>query len=74
MESYFDESKRNEGTPATSCVLFCSGSSDFGGQDMLLHALHVASIRTRIEALILMALLFIIKNPLAGDKNFKIFY
>jgi hypothetical protein len=71
MESYFDESKRNEGTPATPSVLFCSASSNFWGQDMLLQAVLVARHSARIKALILMALIFRIKNPLAGINYYR---
>jgi hypothetical protein len=72
MESYFDESKRNAGTPATPCV-FSGSSTLFWGEDSELQAVLVANIRARIDALKLMAKNIYNKKPPFGGKNLLIF-
>jgi hypothetical protein len=75
MESYFEESNKNAGTSATPCVCSgtCSDSTCFGGDDSELQAVLVAITNARIAALSNMAKIFIIKNPLSGDKSFDFF-
>jgi hypothetical protein len=66
MESYFEESNKNAGTSATPCVVSCSGSTCFEGDDNELQAVLVAITTARIKALSIMAKIFIMKNPLSG--------